>query len=86
MIPIHELLQRIRWDREFGRGEFEIGYYDRVENAIIRVPVRDILFDKDHHGIFELAGADGTLHGIPLHRIREVYKDGELIWRRDRPV
>jgi len=24
MIPIHELLHRIRWDPEFGKSDFEI--------------------------------------------------------------
>ena len=31
MIPIQELLSRIRWDESFGKGDFEIGYYDRVD-------------------------------------------------------
>ncbi|MBW1963074.1 MAG: DUF504 domain-containing protein, partial [Deltaproteobacteria bacterium] len=25
MIPVHELLNRIRWDKDFGKGSFEIG-------------------------------------------------------------
>jgi hypothetical protein len=29
MTPIHDLLSRIRHDKEFGRGRFEIGYWDR---------------------------------------------------------
>ena len=36
MTPIHELLNRIRWDEEFGRGRFELGYYDRHEDAVVR--------------------------------------------------
>jgi hypothetical protein len=28
MIPIHELLNRIRWDSELAKGNFELGYYD----------------------------------------------------------
>jgi len=31
MIPIQELLNRIKWDKSFGAGRFEITYYDRVE-------------------------------------------------------
>ena len=37
MIPIHELLNRIRWDPEFAKGDFELGYHDRTENGIIMV-------------------------------------------------
>jgi len=34
MIPIHELLNRIRWDPEFAKGNFELGYYYRTETRI----------------------------------------------------
>ena len=84
MIPIHELLNRIRWDREFGQGEFVIGYYDRVEDAIIRMPLREILVRPDDHFSFDIIDQEGEPQSIPLHRIREVYKDGKLIWHRER--
>lgn len=29
MIPIHELINRIRWDEALAKGNFIIGYYDR---------------------------------------------------------
>jgi len=31
MPPIHELLSRIRWDKNFGHARFELGYFDRCE-------------------------------------------------------
>ena len=37
MIPIHELLNRIRWDPEFVKGNFQLGYYDRAEDRVILV-------------------------------------------------
>lgn len=82
MIPVHELLSRIRWDKDFGRGQFVIGYYDRLEERIVRVPLREIFFEPEDHFSFDLIDQDGLLHRIPLHRIKEVYKDGELIWKR----
>ena len=30
MRPLHDLLARIRWDSEFNKGVFALGYYDRV--------------------------------------------------------
>jgi uncharacterized protein (UPF0248 family) len=42
MIPIHELLSRIRWDPEFAKGDFQLGYYDRTEDRIISVPLKGI--------------------------------------------
>jgi uncharacterized protein (UPF0248 family) len=82
MIPIHELLSRIRWDRQFGEGDFVIGYYDRVEDAVIRVPMRELFFQPDNHFAFDLIDRDGVLHSVPLHRIREVYRNDKLIWHR----
>ena len=37
MIPLHELLSRIHWDPEFGRGEFRIGYLDHVRHELVYV-------------------------------------------------
>jgi uncharacterized protein (UPF0248 family) len=56
MQQIHELLNRIHWDEEFGKGNFELGFLDHVEEKIIR---------------------------LPFHRIKTVYKNGELIWHRE---
>lgn len=84
MIPIHELLSRIHWDKEFGKGDFAVGYYDRVEDTIVRIPFREIIFEQDSRFIFQVLDIDGVAHTVPLHRIMEVYKNGELIWRRDR--
>lgn len=83
MTPIQDLLHRIRWDTKFGLGEFVIGYYDRVEREIIHVPFQEIAFPKEAPGVFELIDREGQTHTIPLHRVRAVYNNGELIWRRD---
>jgi uncharacterized protein (UPF0248 family) len=82
MQPIQELLRRIRWDSEFGRGEFQIGYHDRISDRIILVPLHEVRFPEDAHNLFELVDNEGESHRIPFHRVREVHKDGELIWKR----
>ncbi len=83
MIPIHELLNRIKWDDEFGQADFVIAYHDRFEDDIIKVPLIQLLFDKEDHFDFELIDDIGETHTIPLHRIRQVYRDGKLIWHRE---
>jgi uncharacterized protein (UPF0248 family) len=83
MQPIHELLNRIHWDPEFGRGRFEIGYYDRLEKNIIRVPFKEVTQMPGNRFSFHVFDEDNIAHSIPMHRVREVYKDGELIWKRD---
>ena len=57
--------------------------FDRLEDRIIRVPMSDIFFEPGDHFAFDLYDEEGELHSIPLHRIREVHRDGELIWHRE---
>ena len=83
MQPIHELLNRIHLDPEFGRGSFEIGYFDRFEKKIIRVSFNEVTQMPDNKFSFHVFDEDGIAHCIPMHRVREVYKDGELIWKRE---
>ena len=40
MIPIQDLLQRIQWDEEYAKAEFEAGYYERMDDRIVPVPIR----------------------------------------------
>ena len=84
MIPIHELLKRIQWDAAYGRADFVIAYYDRVSDSIIKVPLKSLFFDKDDHFDFELIDDNGEIHSIPLHRIRQVYRNDKLIWQREK--
>jgi uncharacterized protein (UPF0248 family) len=82
MIPIHELLNRIRWDREFAKGDFQLGYYDRAENHIILVSLKEVTFPEIAPQTFQLTDLEGKIHRIPFHRVREVYKDSQRIWHR----
>ncbi len=70
MQPIEQLLDRIKWDPEFGRGTFTIAYYDRVLDREVVAPLSALASDPERP--------------IPLHRVRAVYRDGVAIWRRTR--
>jgi len=70
------------WDEEFRRSDFCIGYYDGIGDRLIHVPLRWISFKHNDHFSFDLIDHDGVLHSTPLQRIKEVYRDGELIWYR----
>lgn len=83
MQPIHELLNRIRWDPAYRDSKFEIGYYDRVRKQIIRISFQAMLFAKNDHFGFDLIDDEGEVHQIPFHRIKRVYRDEKLIWRRE---
>lgn len=82
MIPIQELLHRIQWDSEFGSATFMLGYYDRVEAQIRRVPFRCVHLARGEHFSFDVEEENGTMHMVPFHRVREVWRNGALIWQR----
>ena len=84
MIPIRELLNRIRWDAGFAEADFKIGYYDRLEDDIVVVPLNRLLFEPDNRFSVGVYTDSGELHRVPLHRIRQVYRNGKLIWERPR--
>ncbi len=86
MIPIQELLNRIRWDPEFAKGNFQLGYYDRAEDRIILVPLQEVTFPEESPHTFEIFDLEGQSHRIPFHRVREVYKDSQRIWHRPDPT
>ena len=82
MTPIHELLARMRWDAEFAAGRFEIGYLDHMRNSLVRLPLERIHFPPEQKSAFEAVEEDGSVHRVPFHRVRAVWRDGELIWSR----
>ena len=82
MTPIHELLNRIRWDPEFAKGDFQLGYYDRAEDRIILVAFQELTFPDESPQTFQLTDLEGQVHRIPFHRVREVCKNSQRIWHR----
>jgi uncharacterized protein (UPF0248 family) len=82
MQPLQDLLNRIKWDVEFGKAEFALGYYDRLVHHEKIVPFESISFDQQRPSTFSFQDEDGIVRHIPLHRVRTVYKDGVVIWRR----
>lgn len=81
MQPLRELLNRIMWDPEFGKGRFALGYHDRLINRETVVAFGSITLEPGGRS-FSVQGESGASVRIPLHRVRTVYKDGVPIWRR----
>ena len=81
METARQLLSRIRWDRDFGRGRFEIGVYDRVEDRLDFMPLEQVKMEKGNRFSFTMM-KNGEILSIPFHRIRAVKKNNETIWRR----
>lgn len=81
METIQQLLSRIRWDDEFGKGNFEIGIYDRINDDVEFQPLEKLHLEHGNHSTFTVC-IDGEVRTIPFHRIREVRKNGHCIWKR----
>ena len=86
MTPIHDLLHRIQWDPEFGNAQFEIGYWDRIARRIVRVPLQRVRFGEASRLTFDATEDDGSVHTVPLHRVRAVWRNGALVWQRPLPA
>lgn len=83
MQPIQDLLNRVKWDPEFGNARFELGYYDRIERGIVIVALADVDYDHPTADGFRMVDTEGNNVTIPFHRVRQVFRDGKLIWDRD---
>ncbi|MEW6764495.1 MAG: DUF504 domain-containing protein [Pseudomonadota bacterium] len=82
MMPIHELLNRIHWDHAFGAAAFRVGYVDRLAGGLVRGELREPFLREGEHFTVVLWDEKGEPHEVPLHRIREVWRDDQLIWQR----
>ncbi|MCZ7566533.1 MAG: DUF504 domain-containing protein [Burkholderiales bacterium] len=84
-MPIHELPARIRWEPAFGRARFVIGYWHPVAGAEADAALARIGFAPGAHFAIEAVEADGSVHTVPHHRVRRLWRVGELIWHRTAP-
>ncbi len=82
MTPIHELLARIRWDASFGHAEFTLGYVDHDTQELRHVRFKDARPDPANPSMLDLLDDRGEPVSLPLHRIRQVLRNGETIWER----
>jgi len=84
MVPIQDVLHRIQWDPACRGSVFEIGYLDRIAGAIVRVPFGDLQLEAGRPAVLRLHDAGGAVIQVPLHRVRQVWRDGVILWERRR--
>ncbi|MDP6642350.1 MAG: DUF504 domain-containing protein [Candidatus Nanoarchaeia archaeon] len=75
MIPIKDLINKIRWDKDLDRDGYLLHYVDRIVNSI-----KEIKFNE----IQSIEGDFIVLYNkeVPLHRVRKVTKFGKVLWER----
>ena len=65
MIPIKDLLNKIKWDKNENPDDYKIGYWDNVDKKIIFIDFNEI---KKIEGNFLLLDREEETY-IPLHRV-----------------
>ncbi len=78
MIPIKDLLNKIKWSKEENSNDYSIGYWDNKDKKLIFIKFYEI---KKIEGTFLLLDREEETY-IPMHRIREVKKNSKLVWER----
>ncbi|MBI2647469.1 DUF504 domain-containing protein [Candidatus Woesearchaeota archaeon] len=78
MIPIKDLLNKIKWDKRENPKQYSIFYYDRILNRLIKIPYTKI---KKLEGSFMVLNNEEESN-IPLHRIKKVMKNNIVVWER----
>jgi len=78
MMYIGDLLNKIRWDKNSKPEEYMIVYFDRMAGKSYEVAFTAI----GREGNFFTITINGRKTSIPLHRIRQVKRNGKAIWER----
>jgi len=78
MQPIHELLNKIKWDKRENPKEYSIFYFDRILKKLMQIPYNKI---KRIEGSFMILDNEEESN-VPLHRIRKVAKNNAVVWER----
>ena len=77
MMPIIKLLNKIKWDDRENPDDYELGYYDRVEDKLIWIKYNTI---QRMDGMFMILIGEVC---IPTHRIKVVKNQDKVVWERE---
>jgi len=77
MIPIQELIHKIKWDKREHPTETVLIYIDMGKPK--ELAYTDI---KRIEGTYMIVNQNGEEVDIPLHRVRQVKVKGAIVWER----
>lgn len=79
MISIRDLLNKIKWDKKENPKDYVLFYYDRIEDKFKEIKFAEI---KSLSRNFLQIEINGRETDIPLHRIKKVKKNRNVVWER----
>ena len=75
---VGDILNEIRWDKKLKPEEYMIVYFDRIAEKTIEVP----FLAMGREGNFFTIEVNGRKMSVPLHRIRQIKRNGKIVWER----
>ncbi len=79
MIPVKDLINKIKFDAREKAEDYVLFYLDRVEDKLKPIKFKEI---KRTEGNFLVLERDSEEVEIPMHRIKKVEKKGKVVWER----
>ena len=77
--PLQEMLNKLFWDEEINKHEYEIVINDQLEKSSKKSIPFDHIYQIDRFGI-DILGSDY----IPLHKILLIKKGDQVIWNKSK--
>jgi uncharacterized protein (UPF0248 family) len=79
MQPLRELINKIKWDKKENPDDYVFYYEDRKLKKLL--PLRFNNIEKIEN-IFMIVVKENKETYIPMHRVKEVRKKDEVVWKR----
>ena len=96
MIPIKDLLNKIKWDKREAPEQYSIFYFDRILKKLINIPYAKIkrlegsFMVLDIENLPKVFGVENRKifnneeeSNVPLHRVKKVMKNNTVVWERN---
>ncbi|MDG5816759.1 DUF504 domain-containing protein [Chitinispirillales bacterium ANBcel5] len=80
MEPVKKILDRIIWDRDFSADATFVLMYEDRRMGLVSIGLE--MIERLDPLSFTARDQEDRTFTVPLHRIRRVYRNGELIWKR----
>jgi len=81
MISIKDLLNKVKWDKKEEPSDYTVVYEDKLEKKYKEIAYNKI---KKIEGAFMVLDREGEEVNIPLHRVKQVRKNGMVVWNREK--
>ena len=80
MTTIKDIINKIKWDPNIkDKDSYSLFYLDRITKRLVEIRFNQI---KNIEGSFLIVDYEDETKEIPMHRIKKIMKDKEVIFQR----